>query len=138
MINKSIGNIDFAKVLSDGNLLVGCNNEEQASKALKLKEISGVKVVSTSRVGEAGRAKGRKGVICGVPLNIGMEELKSNLKGGMILNAQRMKSNIDGTRKDTEIVMIEFQWGVLQKRLLLGLMSYIVSEYIPRPVRCFN
>lgn len=38
MINKSIGNIDFAKVLPDGNLL-GCNNEEQASfkKSVELK-----------------------------------------------------------------------------------------------------
>ena len=33
MINKSIGSIDFAMVLSDENLLVGCNNEEQANKA---------------------------------------------------------------------------------------------------------
>ena len=56
MLNRSIGNIDFAMVLPDGNLLVGCNKEEQASKVLKLKEIGGIKVVSTSRVGGTGRA----------------------------------------------------------------------------------
>ncbi len=51
IINREIGNIEFAKVLSDGNLLVGCNKEEQANKALKLKEIGQIKVVSTNRVG---------------------------------------------------------------------------------------
>lgn len=58
-----------------------------------------------------------------------MEEFKNNLKDGMILNAQRMKSNIDGTRKDTEMVMIEFQGEVVPKRVLLELMSYNVMLY---------
>lgn len=52
--------------------------------------------------------------------------------------AQRMKSNVGGSRKDTEIVMIEFQGEVAPKGVMLGLMSYIVRDYIPRPMRCFN
>lgn len=43
VLNTAMGNIDFAKVLQDENLLIGCNKEEQAAKALKPKEISGVK-----------------------------------------------------------------------------------------------
>ncbi len=81
MLNRAIVNIDF------GNLLVGCNKEEQANKTLKLKEIEGIKVVSTSRVGGTSRTKGRRGIITGVPLNISIDnidEIKSNLKGGMI------------------------------------------------------
>lgn len=38
-------------LLLDGNVLVGCKKEEQASKTLKLKEIRGVKVVTTNRAG---------------------------------------------------------------------------------------
>ena len=67
-----------------------------------------------------------------------MEEIKSKLKGGMILNAQRMKSIVNGIRKDTETVMIEFQGEVVPKRVMLGLISYIMREYIPRRMRCFN
>lgn len=138
IINRDIGNIDFAKVLSDGNLLIGCNKEDQANKALKLKEIGGIKVVSTNRVGRKSQSGGRKGIIFGVPLNIGMEEFKGNLKGGKIINAQRLKAVADGIRKDTETVVIEFQEDEIPKRVMLGVMSYIVREYIPGPVRCFK
>ncbi len=69
-MNRDIGNIDLAKVLSDGNLLVGCNKEEQANKGLQLKEIGGIKVVSTNRVEDKSKSRGRKWIIFDVPLNI--------------------------------------------------------------------
>ncbi len=138
IINREIGNIEFAKVLSDGNLLVGCNKEEQANKALKLKEIGQIKVVSTNRVGDKSKSRGRKGIIFGVPLNIGMEDFKVNLKGGDIVNAQMIKSGADGNRRVTETVVIVFQGNEIPKRVMLGVMSYIVREYLPGPVRCFN
>lgn len=69
MINSSVGSIDFVKVLPDGNMLVGCNKKEQASKALKLQEMGGMKVVSTSRAGEAG-------VISALPLTLAWRRLK--------------------------------------------------------------
>lgn len=138
IINKDIGNVEFAKVLSDGNLLVGCNNEEQANKTLKIKEIGGIKVVSTNRVGSKNKISGQKGIIFGVPLNICMDEFKGNLKGGKVVDAHRLKAVVEGVRKDTETVVIEFQGEGIPKRVMLGVMSYIVREFIPGPVRCFN
>lgn len=38
-LGSKIGDIQFAKVLTDGNLLVTCANKEQVEKALKLKEV---------------------------------------------------------------------------------------------------
>ena len=70
-----IGEIQYAKLLNDGNLLVRCVNEEQLEKAFKLKEIGKLKVASTGRVG-ARNGGGCKEVITGVPISIGMEELK--------------------------------------------------------------
>lgn len=48
LANK-IGEILYAKVLNDGNLLVRCVDEEQLEKALSLKEIGKAKVESTRR-----------------------------------------------------------------------------------------
>ncbi len=78
---SKIGEILYAKVLNDGNLLVNCANEDQFEKAIKVKEIGKLKVINTRRVG-AQNGGGCKGVITGVPMNVGMEELKRHLKGG--------------------------------------------------------
>lgn len=117
--NIGIGNIKFAKVLSDGNLLVGCN-EEKANKALKLKKIGGIKVVSTNRIGEKNKSRGRKGIIFGVPLHISMEEFKGNLKGGKIVNAQRIKSGVNGNRNDTKTSNRISRGGNSKKNDVLG------------------
>lgn len=43
-LNSKVGDIVSAKVLSDGNLLVQCVNEEQLNKALNLKQFGKFKV----------------------------------------------------------------------------------------------
>ncbi len=48
---SKIGEILYAKVLNDGNLLVNCANEDQFEKAIKVKEIGKLKVINTRRVG---------------------------------------------------------------------------------------
>lgn len=78
---SKIGEIVYAKVLNDGNLLVKCANEDQFEKAFKVKEIGKLKVINTRRVG-ARNGGGCKGVISGIPMNVGMEELKRHNKGG--------------------------------------------------------
>ncbi|KAK7891037.1 hypothetical protein WMY93_023000 [Mugilogobius chulae] len=108
VLNDTIGRIEFARVLPDGNLLVGCTDLGQVGKALKVKSIGGVKVVSANRIGVT-RAKSRKGVITKVPVGIGMEEFMENIKGGNVLSAYRMKSWFEGTKIDTETVVLEFQ-----------------------------
>jgi len=116
-----IGEIVYAKVLNDGNLLVKCANE----KAIKVKEIGKLGVINTRRVG-AGNGGGCKGVITGVPMNVGMEELKRHLKGGEIVMAQRLKTTREGVKKDSETVLIEFEGENMPKKVYLGYMSYPV------------
>lgn len=132
-----IGEIQFAKVLNDGNLLVRCNSGEQIDKALKLKEIGNNKVVSTMKVG-AQNEGGCKGVITGVPMNVRMEELKKCIKGGNVKEAQRLKTTKEGVKKDSGTVMIEFEGENVLKRVFLGFVSFPVRVYVPKPLRCFN
>ncbi len=89
---SKIGEILYAKVLNDGNLLVNCANEDQFEKAIKVKEIGKLKVINTRRVG-ARNGGGCKGVITGVPMNVGMEELKRHLKGGGNSDCTKIKNN---------------------------------------------
>lgn len=99
-LNKGVGNIDFAKVLQDGNLRIGCTTDEQVAKTLRLKEVVGVRVVSTSRVGSGmAGSRGKRGIISGVPLNMDVEEIKNNLNGGTLIDVVRMKSSVNGAKK---------------------------------------
>lgn len=67
-----------------------------------------------------------------------LNEIKNKMKGGAITKVIRMTKNVNGTKKDTETVMLEFQGELIPKRVMLGLMSYMVREYIPKPMRCFK
>ena len=102
-----VGEIIYAKILNDGNLLVRCANEEQLEKALNLKEIGKLKVASTGRVG-AQNGGGCKGVITRMPMSVSMEELKRNLKGGKIMSALSMKMTKEEVKKNSETALIEF------------------------------
>ncbi|KAI2657271.1 Arginine--tRNA ligase [Labeo rohita] len=50
LVNK-IGEIEFAKILNNGNLLVRCADVGQMERALKIKDIVKCKVESRGRVG---------------------------------------------------------------------------------------
>ena len=101
-----------------------------------MKEIGKFKVVSTSLI-EKG-SKWSKGVIWGVPIGVTIEEIKTNLKGGVLKNARRMQATREGVRKDSEYVVLEFEEEVIPKKVALRFMSYSVREYVPKPMRCYN
>lgn len=136
VLRNQIGDIVVAKVLRDGNLMIGCKNEEQRERAGRIKEIGRFKVISTSQI-EKGNMW-NKGVIWGVPIGVTMEEIKANLKGGNLKGARRMQITRDGVRKDSELVILEFEEEVLPKNVTLGFLSYGVREYVPKPMRCYN
>lgn len=115
LANK-IGEIEFAKILNDGNLLVRCADDGQMKKALNIKDIAKCKVENTGRVGMR-KKDGRVGVITGVPLSVTMGELMKNIKGAKVVNVQRMKTSRDGEVKDTETVSIEFEEEILPKKV---------------------
>lgn len=68
-----MGEIKYAKLLRDGNLLIGCNLE------VKLMGVCIVKVKNAARVGKRG-VNGSKGVIVGVQVTVSMQDLVENLK----------------------------------------------------------
>jgi len=49
-----------------------------------------------------------------------------------------MQITREGMRKDSELVILEFEEEVLPKNVTLGFMSYSVREYVPKPMRCYN
>lgn len=73
VLRAQVGEIKYAKLLRDGNLLIGCNLE------VKLMGVCIVKVKNTARVGKKG-VNGSKGVIVGVQVTTSMQDLVENLK----------------------------------------------------------
>lgn len=55
-------------------------------------------MASTGKIG-ARNGCGSKGVITRVPMSVGIEELKRNIKGGKIMNAQRLLTTKDIEKK---------------------------------------
>lgn len=132
-----MGEVKFAKVLGDGNLLIGCSSEVQVIKAKKMTVIGKIKVIKVVRVGEQ-RSNGSKGVISGVPLNVSMRELMENLKvrEGSVKSVKRMTRGVE--KIETETVLVEFGKKEIPKEVYCGFVRYNVREYIPKPMRCFN
>lgn len=137
IIRAQVGEVKYARVLEDGNMLIGCNSEAQVEKAMKMNKIDKTKIIKVVRVGERRRA-GCKGVIYGIPLKVNMSELVQELRKRceLIMNAKRMTK---GTKKEeTESVLLEFKMESLPKVVHFGFMRYSVREYIPKPMRCFK
>lgn len=137
VLAEKIGDIMYAKILSDGNLMIRCKDEVQAGQAIQVKEIGKLKVVSSGRVG-ARNGGGSKGVISGVPVIVKMKDLRENLKGGKLVNAQRLQTTKEGVKKDSESVLLEFEGENMPTKVFLGYMSYPVRVYVTKPMRCFK
>lgn len=45
-------------------------------------------------------------MITGEPMSVGMEELQKNIKGGKVMNVQRMKTTKEGVKRNGEMVLI--------------------------------
>ncbi len=80
IIKEQIGEVKYARILGDGNLLIGCNTK---SKWRRLTNVGKIKVLKAVRVGEK-RINGCKGVIYGVPIHINIKELVESIKWKMV------------------------------------------------------
>lgn len=136
VLKNQLGDIKLAKVLRDGNLLILCKSKEQSEKACKMKEVGKCKVISASKVGMGER--GAKGVIWGIPLEMSIDEIKANIKGGKIKEAKRLTVFKEGVRRETGSILLEFEGEYLPSKVYLGYIAYSVREYIPKPLRCFK
>lgn len=137
IIREKVGEVKYARILGDGNLLVGCNNEVQMEKAKKMSCVGKIKIVKVVRVGEKING-GSKGMIYGIPLNVNMKELVENLrmKNRSVKSAVRMTRGVE--KVETESVLVEFETKEVPKEVYYGFMRYSIREYVPKPMRCYN
>lgn len=73
-------------------------------------------------------------MIWGIPVEVPMDEIKANLKGGRLKDARRLHVFREWVRKDSESVLLEED--NIPKKVVY--MTYNVREYVPKPIRCFN
>jgi len=134
-LKKAIGDIEMAKVLRDGSLLVKCKNIEQKNKTMKLQSVCKKEIVEKKVIGEKG---GVKGVITGIPVEENLEELRKVIKGGMITEITRLQAFRNGEKTDSESVLLHFKDDVLPMKVMVGYMSFNIREYVPPPLRCYK
>lgn len=134
-LKKSVGEVEMAKILRDGRLLIKCKDIGQRDKAMRVQSICNKSVSEARLFGEGRRARG---VISGIPLGEKLEDLKKNIKGGTVVEVKRLKMNKNGEKVDSTSVLLEFQEEKLPPRVMIGFMSFSVREFIPPPVRCYK
>lgn len=134
-LKKLVGEIEFAKVLQDGALIIACRNEEQKNKAMKIKTVGKQMVVSCKIVGQSSWVYG---VINGIPLGVTMEELRKNLEGAKIIDAVRLQMTREGRRMDSLSVRLKLEGKEVPDRVKMGYISYPIRKYIAPPLRCYN
>lgn len=133
-LKKALGDIEMAKILRDGRLLITCKNVGQRDKALKLQSVCKKEASEVRKFGDWGT----KGVISGIPLGKKLDELRKVIKGGTVLSVKRLQATRNGEKMDSPSVLLEFKEQVLPERVMIGYMSFYVREYVPPPVRCYK
>ena len=130
IIKNQVGDVKYARILNDGNLLIGCNSEEQIGRAVKLQAVGKAVVVKVVKVGE----QGSKGVIYGIPLTTEMKELVKNLKEKCeaVQSAKRLTKGAE--KKETESVLGQFSTKKLPAELYFGFIRYRIREFTHKPM----
>lgn len=118
-LKKSLGEIDMAKILRDGRLLIKCKNTGQRNEALKFQSVCKKEVGEVKKFGEWGT----KGVISGVLLGEKLDEIKKVIKGGTVLSMKRLQAKRGGEKVDSTSVLLEFKEQMLPERVMIGYMS---------------
>ncbi|KAF3860905.1 hypothetical protein F7725_001160 [Dissostichus mawsoni] len=91
-IQKEIGSIKQARFLSKGRMLVEMINARQQEKLLKMKTLNEVPI----KCHVPGANRKMRGVISGVPIEIRIEELKKEIKGGKVSVVKRLPTRYQG------------------------------------------
>lgn len=55
-----------------------------------------------------------------------------------MISVGRLKVTKEGIKIDSEGILIHFEGGNLPRQVFLGLISYSVRAYVPKPLRSFN
>lgn len=83
-INTLVGKVKCAKVLRDGSLLVICKVAKHKERALSLSKVLGENV--SGKLLDS--VKYLRGVITGIPPEVPVEEIKSNVSGGKVVEVR--------------------------------------------------
>ncbi|XP_061757477.1 uncharacterized protein LOC133553371 [Nerophis ophidion] len=134
-LKKDIGEVEIAKVLRDGRLLIKCKNGEQKNKTMRLQKLCNKIIKEKIEVGER---KGARGVVTGIPRGENLDDLKREIKGGTVTTMKRMMAFRNGEKTESESVLVQFAEEVLPERIMIGYLSFYVRAYVPPPVRCFK
>ncbi|XP_035994688.1 uncharacterized protein LOC118563661 [Fundulus heteroclitus] len=134
-IKKKLGEVEFVKILRDGNMLIKCKSEEQKNKSMQIDNIC-KKVVSEKII--VGENRVSRGVITGIPLEEDLEKLKRNIYGGEVRRLKRLLKTVDGEKIESFSILLEFQGDVLPDKVKIGFLSFSVRPYIPPPLRCYK
>ncbi|XP_034065952.1 uncharacterized protein LOC117542404 [Gymnodraco acuticeps] len=132
-IHKEIGSIKQARFLSKGRMLIELMNAKQQEKLLKMKTLNEVRI----KCHVPGANRKILGVISGVPIEIGIEELKKEIKGGKVSVVKRLPTRYQGKIVDSLSVLLQFE-ETIQQKIMIGCMSFPVREFIPKLLRCFK
>ncbi len=90
------------------------------------------------KVKKTGDGPFMKGVIYGIPVEEKLEDLKSNIRGGKVIEIKRLQTRKGGERVDSLSILLVFQERVLPDKVRVGYMSYNVRAYVPPPLRCYK
>ena len=141
VIAKSIQNVsgsppEFMKSMNAG-ILVKCRNEKQLRQISDIQQIGNVPVKTQKH-------QSAKGVISGVPIEMGEEEIKSELKRQKVINVKRItRKTYNQEKKDTlytptRSVILTFDSKQIPEEVILCFQSFNVKQWIPPVVRCFK
>lgn len=114
-LKKKLGEVDTAKILRDGSLLMICKTDEQKNKALKIDNVCKKKMNERKILGEK---RLKQGVITGIPVEEDLERLKQSISWGEISRIKRLQKTMNGERVDSLSILLEFQDSVLPEKNL--------------------
>lgn len=120
------------KKLREGNYLVECHNDVQASRLLKISSFyDKAKVVAEPHA----RLNSSKGVIRSFDLQTATEEeILENIKEQNVEHVKQIKNK----RGPTASYILTFKTPHLPKSSTAGYLNLPVEPYIPAPLRCFK
>lgn len=132
-LKKAVGDIESAKTLRNGNILIFCKNEKQQKALRSVKSMLGQTVSCIIY-----KRAWLKGVISGIPIEVSTDTLKSNISGAKVTEAKRLKCVRNKEKVDSLSVVLQFEEEKMPERVYIGYVSYLVRAYVPPPVRCFK
>lgn len=129
------GELESAKKLRDGSLLIKCSNDIQSEKLLKMAKLNDIPVkVQVHRTLNTCR-----GVISHYDLlYVSEDEINSEMASQGVVDCRRLKTRKNGELINSTSVILTFCRDSLPEKVYVGYESVSVRPFIPSPMRCFQ